>query len=84
MKGGPRYDVTAIGAQVRIRLGEKILTRQVESAVGEGSQNEQTLHFGLGGHDGPVTLEIRWPDGVQQQTVSGQVDRTVEVTPGME
>jgi len=49
-----------IGAQVRIRVGDAVLTRQVESGTGEGNQNDLRLHFGLGTHVGPVTAEIRW------------------------
>ena len=37
-----------------------VLTRQLELGVGEGSQNEPTLHFGLGLFAGPVNLEIQW------------------------
>jgi len=76
---------SAIGAQVRIQLprGEKplarqILTRQVESATGEGNQNELTLHFGLGDHSGPVLLEISWPDG-EHEMVPTPVDRLITV-----
>jgi hypothetical protein len=51
---------------VRVRLGEETLTRQVESATGQGNQNDLTLHFGLGAHDQDVQLEVRWPDGSKQ------------------
>ncbi len=77
---------SAIGAQVRIQLprGEnplarQVLTRQVESATGEGNQNELTLHFGLGDHSGPVLLEISWPDG-EHEMVPTPVDRLITVT----
>jgi len=68
----------AIGAQARIQLGSKILTRQVESATGWGNQNEKTLHFGLGAETEPVTVEVTWPNG---QTTSGSyaVDQTVTI-----
>lgn len=51
----------AIGTTVKIELGDRILTRQVEGAVGEGNQNDFTLHFGLGTNGGPVNVIIRWP-----------------------
>jgi hypothetical protein len=57
---------SAVGAQVRIRLKESVLTRQVEAGTGEGNQNDLTLHFGLGRHRGPVTVEVRWLDGTTQ------------------
>ena len=57
---------SAIGAQVRIRLGSQTITRQVEGGTGEGNQNELTLHFGLGDHAGLVPIEISWPNRVVQ------------------
>ena len=76
---------SAIGAQVRIQLprGEtplarQVLTRQVESATGEGNQNELTLHFGLGDHSGPVLLEISWLGG-EHEMVPTPVDRLITV-----
>ena len=54
---------SAIGAQVRIRIRNQILTRQVEAGTGEGNQNDLALHFGLGQHSEPVDLEIFWPSG---------------------
>ena len=57
----------AIGSQVRIKLKNKILTRQVEAGTGEGNQNELTLHFGLGKHTDTVDLEIFWTKGLIQK-----------------
>ncbi len=71
-------DGSAIGAQVRIRLGPQVLTRQVESATGEGNQNDMTLHFGLGETSHEVELEITWDRGTKQ-TVTSPVDRLVIV-----
>ncbi|MBS0265259.1 MAG: CRTAC1 family protein [Planctomycetes bacterium] len=66
---GKSVNRAAIGAQVRVRIGDRVLSRQVEAGTGEGNQNDLTLHFGLGAHAGPVQLEIVWPGG-QRQTVS--------------
>ena len=79
--GGGPVNSAAIGAEVRVMLHGKLLTRQVEGATGQGNQNDQTLHFGLGSHSDPVTLEIRWPDGTTQRAKS-PVDRTTTVTYG--
>ena len=64
---GKIINSNAIGSQVRIRLKEKILTRQVEAGTGEGNQNEMTLHFGLGEHKDKVVLEIFWAKGLSQK-----------------
>jgi len=78
---GVTVNRSAIGAQVRINLGGgKILTRQVEGGTGKASQNELTLHFGLGSRTAPVDLAIIWPGG-ETQTVTGvAVNQTVQVT----
>lgn len=53
----------AIGAQVRARIGDRTVARQVEAGTGEGNQNDLTLHLGLGAHAEPVDCEVRWPNG---------------------
>ena len=80
LDGAGIFDTTAIGTQARIDLNGKIFTRQVEGAVGEGNQNDPTLHFGLGSHGGPVTVEIIWPDATVQN-VTTDVDLTITVRP---
>jgi hypothetical protein len=70
---------SAIGAQVRIRLGSQILTRQVEAGTGEGNQNDLTLHFGLGSHATSVPLEIHWPNGFRQAVGNVSPDRTISI-----
>ena len=75
---GEGVNAFAIGAEVRIRAGRWILTRQVEGATGEGNQNDLTLHFGFGDYPGPVELQIKWPDGTRQ-TVPTSLDQSIEV-----
>ncbi|WP_218932376.1 CRTAC1 family protein [Adhaeretor mobilis] len=79
--GAPLFDATAIGAQVRIALGDKIITRQVEGAVGEGNQNDQTLHFGLGDYTGLLNMQITWPNGATQSVDVSGVDQILTVAP---
>ncbi|MFI4910524.1 MAG: CRTAC1 family protein [Sedimentisphaeraceae bacterium JB056] len=57
---GKVINTDAIGAQARIKLGDKTLSRQVEAGTGQGNQNDMTLHFGLGSNTAPVELEIFW------------------------
>jgi len=81
LQGGGKVNRSAIGAQVRLFLGEQMITRQVEAGTGEGNQNEMTLHFGLGAHDAEVELEIRWPDGIRQK-LTATPDRLLTVHHG--
>ena len=76
---GKSINRSAIGSQVRIRLKDKILTRQVEAGTGEGNQNEMTLHFGLGACKGPVDLEILWAGGRRQKLGNIKVNQPLRV-----
>ena len=69
----------AIGTQVRIRVGDKTLTRQVEAGTGEGNQNDLTLHFGLGPHNASVRLEVFWPNGTRQTVGPVEINRVLPV-----
>ena len=66
---GTRSNRDAIGAVVRIYLGQEILTRQVQAAGGYLSQSSKTVHFGLGDRPGIDRVEIQWPGG-RRQTIS--------------
>lgn len=68
---------------MRIQLGGRMLTRQVEAGTGDGNQNNLALHFGLGTWPWPDSLVIQWPDGTRQRVSNLPVDRyeTVEYTP---
>jgi enediyne biosynthesis protein E4 len=69
-----------IGAQVRVKLKGKVLTRHVEAGTGQGNQNDSTLHFGLGAHRDPLDVEVSWANG-KSQTVKGvATNRRIDVT----
>lgn len=64
--GGPG-NREAIGARVSVQTPTGLQTRQVGSHDGSYlSQGHYRLYFGLGPHDEPVSLDIRWPDGTSQ------------------
>jgi hypothetical protein len=70
--GAPRSNRDAIGAVVRLYVGDQIMTRQVNSAAGYLSQSSATTHFGLGDRMEIDHVEIQWPSGVKQ-TLSGLI-----------
>lgn len=76
---GTKINRSAIGAQVRVKIGDKILTRQVEAGTGEGNQNQVALHFGIGDHQQAVDVEVTWPGGTQQQLKAMAIDQYHEV-----
>ena len=63
---GKKINRTAIGAIARIKIGDRTLTRHVETGTGEGNQNDPRLHFGLGAHKDAITVEITWPGAGKQ------------------
>jgi len=75
---GKLVNRSAIGAQVRVRLKDAILTRQVEAGTGEGNQNDLTLHFGLG-QQSPTSLEVAWPNGKVQTIRRVRVNRPLTI-----
>lgn len=68
---GKRANKSGIGATVRIKVGDNIMTRHVESGTGEGNQNDLTLHFGFGELKADsISAEVTWP-GNYKQTAHG-------------
>jgi hypothetical protein len=80
LKGdGKSVNKSAVGTQVRIRLGDRILTRQAEAGTGEGNQNDSVLHFGLGAHSKPLDLVVNWPGGKTQRIKGVRTNQVFEV-----
>ena len=68
LEGTGKVNRAAIGTTVRLKVGEQILTRHVNSSTGEGNQNSLILHFGLGPNP-PKELEatVLWPGNTQKK-----------------
>lgn len=56
----------ALGAKVKIILGDKIQYREVNVNSNFASHNPSQLHFGLAKHSKVDSIEIQWPDGAMQ------------------
>lgn len=65
---GQLVNRSAVGAIARIRVGDMVLTRQVEAGTGEGNQNSLRLHYGLPKGIDKVDVEVVWP-GNRKQTM---------------
>jgi hypothetical protein len=77
---GTKSNRDAIGAVVRLNVGDQVLLRQVHAAGGYLSQSSKTLHFGLGDHERVDRAEIRWPSGLRQSIESPAIDQIHEIT----
>ena len=72
----------AIGAIVYVTSGKIRQRQDVISGGSYASQNDMTLHFGLGAATTVDKVEIKWPGGtVESVSVTG-VDRKLTVIEG--
>lgn len=71
---GTNANRSAIGATVRVKVGERTLTRQVTAAKSYLSQSALTVTFGLGKSDRVDGAEILWPGGATQRIEQVQID----------
>jgi hypothetical protein len=56
----------ALGAQVKVVMGDAVLWRQVQRAYSYCSSNDPRVHFGLSDALTVDKVEVRWPDGHTQ------------------
>ena len=77
---GTKSNRDAIGAIVRLRIGDGQLVRQVQSAGGYLSQSTKTLHFGLGEGNKIDEAVITWPSGIKQSILNPQINTQHEIT----
>jgi hypothetical protein len=74
---GTHSNSDAIGAMVRLTVGGKTMTRQVEGGSGYASESMLPVHFGLGGANRIDGVEITWPSGLVQRFGQSQLDRFI-------
>ena len=72
----------AIGAIAYVTTGKVRQRRDVISGGSYASQNDMTLHFGLGAATTVDKVEIKWPDGSSETVNISGVDRKLTITEG--
>ena len=72
----------AIGAVAYLTTGNVRQRREVFSGAVYCSQNDMTLHFGLGGATKVDKLEIKWPNGSMETFNITAIDKIVTITQG--
>ena len=70
----------AIGAFVELRLGDRIVVREVTIGGGHAGGSLVSQHFGLGGFD-EVDLRVIWPDGTPTEWQTIPANQTVTIRP---
>jgi hypothetical protein len=76
---GTRSNRDAVGAVVKLFLGNSILVRQVDAASGYLSHSSKDLHFGLGHSTSIEKIEITWPSGTVQTLVDIELNQLHEI-----
>jgi hypothetical protein len=72
----------AIGAIVYVTTGKVRQRQDVISGASYSSQNDLTLHFGLGAATAIDKVEIKWPDGTLETVQVASMDRKLTVIEG--
>lgn len=62
----PAPNRRAVGATVRVKVGQRVTARVVTAGSSFLSSHDYPLHFGLGHHERPDWVHVRWPDGSTQ------------------
>jgi hypothetical protein len=79
---GTKSNRDAIGAVVRIQIGDQVLTRQVNALTGYLCQSSKILHFGLGDHTHIGKVEVTWPSGLVQVVETPNLNNRNKVVEG--
>jgi len=73
----------AIGARAEVTAGGRRQIDEVRSGTSYGSENERTLHFGLGDAGSAERLDLYWPSGARTRIEGVAADQVlVIVEPG--
>jgi hypothetical protein len=76
---GTRANRDAIGAWIKVRVGNRTLSRQVMPAKGYMSQSELPVTIGLGKANAVEEVLVTWPDGSTQKLGPVKLDTTTRV-----
>ncbi len=71
-----------IGARVWAKAGGTVVVKSTHAGSGFLSTNSPWLTFGLGSHEGPVDIEVRWPSGLVETFEDQAVRQIVALTEG--
>jgi hypothetical protein len=77
---GKNNNRDAIGASVKVRIGNRVISQQVMPARGYLSQSELPVTIGLGKAEQIDDVQIFWPDGSRETGVSLKINTLNIVT----
>jgi enediyne biosynthesis protein E4 len=79
---GTESNRSAIGARVTLAAGNGQQVQEVRGGGSYFSQNDLRVHFGLGAATRIDRLQIRWPNGREEEWKGVPIDRIVTLTEG--
>jgi hypothetical protein len=79
---GTRSNRDGIGAEVRLRVGQRRLRDQVRSGSSYLSASDPRLHVGLGDAASVDEIEVRWPSGAVDRLQNVKANQILTLTEG--
>jgi enediyne biosynthesis protein E4 len=79
---GTKSNRDAIGAKVTMKAGSRIFVNEVRSGSSYDSNNDIRLHFGLGVATQVDSLQVRWPNGLEEKFDRATVDSIILLKEG--
>jgi hypothetical protein len=80
---GTLSNFNAIGARVRVVIGNRSLIREINAGSSHLSSDSPIAHFGLGGHVMIDTMEVTWPGGTIETFTNVAVNQSLTIIEGI-
>lgn len=80
---GEKSNREGFGARLELKVGDRILTRTMQSTSSYLSQSPSEVHFGLGDLRAPTSLTVHWPSGQVDRFDSLEPNRLYTLTEGL-
>lgn len=78
----PRLHRRAVGARVALVIEGRQQMRTVQGGMSYLSSSDPRAHFGLGDFNRPVTVTVRWPDGLKETFAEVGIDQAIVLERG--
>ena len=83
VEGNGKVNRDGVGAQITLhRAGLPDLLRRVHTDSSYCSASSRRVHFGLGNHPAPASIEVAWPDGSRERWDVPGVNRVMRLARG--
>jgi hypothetical protein len=79
---GKTSNRSAIGARVRLVVGNATQSQEVRGGGSYYAQNDLRLHFGLGTASRVDRVDVRWPNGLRERWMNVEVNKVHVLTEG--